>query len=209
VAQCVVGVGVVRLSSLSPEAVERWQWKWHTAYDEKASGMAEIDEVSSRRKQSWQAIDGFLRGNRHMRYGTDQVRDILAHLDELDDANSNQDERGSARRLSPTLRPSLLISGQNSNSWEERYAATALLGRAGRHSCDVVVDLIGRLQDTHACVRAAAATSLAVFHQAFEHGGPMLRISVHALVMVLDDDQVWVRVASRRALYVCTEIALR
>ena len=126
--------------------------------------MAEIDEVSSRRKQSWQAIDGFLRGNRHMRYGTDQVRDILAHLDELDDANSNQDERGSARRLSPTLRPSLLISGQNSNSWEERYAATVRLGRLGRDPVDVVA-LLGRLRDDCATVRAAAANALAELHQ--------------------------------------------
>ena len=96
-----------------------------------------------------------------------------------------------------------------SGAWEERYAATARLARLGARQPSVVVSLLGRLRDEHASVRAAAAAALATLHEAQVHGGPMLRLSVQALVAAVDDAEVWVRVAARRALIACVVIAVR
>lgn len=97
-----------------------------------------------------------------------------------------------------------------SGAWHERYAATARLARLGaRQPSVVVVSLLGRLRDEHASVRAAAAAALATLHEAQVHGGPMLRLSVQALVAAVDDAEVWVRVAARRALIACVVIAVR
>jgi hypothetical protein len=96
-----------------------------------------------------------------------------------------------------------------SHSWEERYAATLGLGRFGGSQTSAVVELLRCLRDEHALVRAAAATSLAVLHQARERGGPMLRLSVQGLVVALDDAEVWVRLAARRALIACIIVATR
>ena len=51
--------------------------------------------------------------------------------------------------------------------------------------------------------------ALAALHEAQVHGGPMLRLSVQALVAAVDDAEVWVRVAARRALIACVVIAVR
>ena len=96
-----------------------------------------------------------------------------------------------------------------SGAWEERYAATARLARLGARQPSVVVSLLGRLRDEHASVRAAAAAALATLHEAQAHGGPMLRLSVQALVAAVDDAEVWVRLAARRALIACVVIAVR
>lgn len=52
--------------------------------------------------------------------------------------------------------------------------------------------------------------SLAILLQASpQRGGPMLRLSVQGLVALLDDTEVWVRLAARRALAACIAIATR
>lgn len=95
-----------------------------------------------------------------------------------------------------------------SQCWEERYAATVRLGKSGQDPCDVVT-LLGRFRDDHASVRAAAANALAELHQSSPQGGPMLRITVQGLLVLLEDDEVCVRLMARRSLVACIVIAVR
>ena len=99
-------------------------------------------------------------------------------------------------------------AGLASQCWEERYAATVRLGRLGRDPVDVVA-LLGRLRDDCATVRAAAANALAELHQLSVRGGPMLRITVQGLLVLLEDDEVSVRLTARRSLVACIIIAVR
>ena len=99
-------------------------------------------------------------------------------------------------------------TGLASQCWEERYAATVRLGRLGRDPVDVVA-LLDRLRDDYAAVRAAAANALAELHQLSVWGGPMLRITVQGLLVLLEDDEVCVRLTARRSLVACIIIAVR
>jgi len=176
---------------------------------------------SPRRRQLWQSIDALSSIGRRARSGRlaagDQeatVVGIIERLNKIDcavgEGKGESNKRGDATPATGAVRVRLQLQLQlQSPSWEERYAATAHLGRLGAHDTSSVLALLTCLRDGHASVRAAASTSLAVLHQACRHGGPMLRMTVHGLLVLLDDAEVWVRLAARKALVACMMIAIR
>jgi hypothetical protein len=130
--------------------------------------------------------------------------DIVRQVEQAPGSGAPQNLALSVQELSDNFS----TLGNSHPSWEERYAATVRLGRLGRDP-GAVLALLDRLRDENSSVRAAAASALATLHQQSARGGPMLRLTVQGLLVVLEDAEVFVRLTARRSLVACIMIAVR